>query len=138
MKKQEIKKDKQKAEGNKPLPGYLLYPGGDDIYELGKEEQDIDPENISEMKTPNDETPTIEREELDFDDMTPGMAAHRSKRSSKRNEKDFDEDMSGRDLDVPGSELDDDLEDNGDEDEENNSYSIGGDRHEDLEEDKGG
>lgn len=29
------------------------------------------------------------------------------------------------------------MEDNGDEDEENNSYSIGGDRHDDLEEDRG-
>ncbi|HUM51195.1 MAG TPA: hypothetical protein PK431_05240 [Chitinophagales bacterium] len=40
------------------------------------------------------------------------------------------------DLDVPGSELDDEQEKNGSEDEENNYYSIGGDRHDDLEEDK--
>lgn len=40
-------------------------------------------------------------------------------------------DMAGEDLDVPGSELDDDNEAIGSEDEENNSYSIGGDRHED-------
>lgn len=32
-------------------------------------------------------------------------------------------DKSGRDLDVPGSEDDDDMEDIGEEDEENNSYS---------------
>lgn len=37
-------------------------------------------------------------------------------------------DASGRDLDVPGSEDDDDMEDTGAEDEENNSYSLGGDR----------
>jgi len=37
-------------------------------------------------------------------------------------------------LDVPGSELDDADEEIGEEDEENNSYSIGGDRHTDLEE----
>lgn len=37
------------------------------------------------------------------------------------------------DLDVPGSDLDDKAEDLGEEDEENNYYSIGGDRHEDLE-----
>jgi len=43
-------------------------------------------------------------------------------------------DMSGDDLDVPGSELDDEEEMIGEEDEENNSYSIGGDRHDDLEE----
>ena len=43
----------------------------------------------------------------------------------------------GKDLDVPGSELDDDLENVGSEDEENNYYSIGGDDHDDLEENKG-
>ncbi len=40
------------------------------------------------------------------------------------------------DLDIPGSELDDDQEDIGSEDEENNYYSIGGDNHNELEEDK--
>lgn len=45
-------------------------------------------------------------------------------------------DFTGRDLDVPGSEQDDEREDIGAEDEENNPYSLGGDRHEDLEEGK--
>lgn len=39
-------------------------------------------------------------------------------------------------LDVPGAELDDENEKIGEEDEENNYYSLGGDNHEDLEEDK--
>lgn len=39
------------------------------------------------------------------------------------------------DLDIPGSELDDDNESIGEEDEENNYYSLGGDRHENQEED---
>jgi hypothetical protein len=39
------------------------------------------------------------------------------------------------DLDIPGSELDDDNESIGEEDEENNYYSLGGDRHESQEED---
>ncbi len=43
----------------------------------------------------------------------------------------------GDDLDVPGSELDDEDEVLGEEDEENNYYSLGGDDHNDLEEDKG-
>lgn len=38
-------------------------------------------------------------------------------------------------LDVPGSELDDENEELGEEDEENNYYSLGGDRHESQEED---
>lgn len=43
----------------------------------------------------------------------------------------------GEDLDVPGAELDDPEEAVGEEDEENNYYSLGGDEHDDLEEDKG-
>jgi len=41
----------------------------------------------------------------------------------------------GTDLDIPGSELDDANEEIGEEDEENNYYSLGGDRHERQEED---
>ncbi len=43
----------------------------------------------------------------------------------------------GEDLDVPGAEADDADEEIGEEDEENNYYSLGGDDHDDLEEDKG-
>ncbi len=39
------------------------------------------------------------------------------------------------DLDIPGSDLDDENEEIGEEDEENNYYSLGGDRHEAQEED---
>lgn len=46
-------------------------------------------------------------------------------------------DAPGSGLDVPGSELDDEQENTGSEDEENNYYSIGGDDHNDLEEDNG-
>lgn len=45
-------------------------------------------------------------------------------------------DFAGEDLDIPGSEQDDRREEIGSEDEENNSYSLGGENHEDLEEDK--
>jgi hypothetical protein len=45
--------------------------------------------------------------------------------------------LSENDLDVPGSELDNDQEGIGDEDEENNYYSLGGDDHNDLDEDQG-
>ena len=39
-------------------------------------------------------------------------------------------------LDVPGAELDDAQENIGSEDEENNYYSLGGDEHNDLDEDR--
>ena len=42
------------------------------------------------------------------------------------NERGFGQDKSGRDLDVPGTEADDENESIGEEDEENNSYSLGG------------
>lgn len=48
------------------------------------------------------------------------------------NEASFGEDISGNDLDIPGSELDDDTEMLGEEDEENNAYSLGGDGHDDV------
>jgi hypothetical protein len=45
-------------------------------------------------------------------------------------------DQAGDELDIPGSELDDANESIGEEDEENNYYSLGGDNHENLEEDR--
>ena len=53
------------------------------------------------------------------------------------NENGFSKVGSSNGLDVPGSELDDRQESIGSEDEENNYYSLGGDGHNDLEEDKG-
>ena len=43
------------------------------------------------------------------------------------NEKGFGDERAGRDLDIPGSELDDRNEKIGEEDEENNDYSLGSD-----------
>lgn len=43
------------------------------------------------------------------------------------NEDSFNENVTGSDLDVPGAELDDDEEKTGNEDEENNDYSLGAD-----------
>jgi hypothetical protein len=106
-----IKTNKNSAEEKAALNPLPVYPPGDDIYNKSKEEEDIDPENLLENKTPN-------------------TSEHGS------NEKDFDDDLAGEDLDIPGSELDDDDEAIGSEDEENNLYSIGGDNHNDLDEDK--
>jgi hypothetical protein len=106
----------QKADkkGKINLPGYPLYPAADDIFTKNKEEKNINPEDISKAKEPNE-----------------------TDKAGKNNEKDFADDLSGDDLDVPGSELDDKQENIGSEDEENNYYSVGGDDHNDLEEDQG-
>jgi hypothetical protein len=113
MKKKEENK-KAKEEENIDLPGYPIYPASEDIYNNDKEEKDLDPEDISKKKEP------VEKDH-------PG----------KLNEKNFSRDMSGNDLDIPGSELDEAEENMGSEDEENNFYSLGGDDHNDLEEDNG-
>lgn len=108
------KESKSKSEKmeDKELPGYPSYPEDEDIYKKFKEEDEINPDDLSSLKEPN---------------MKP----------TERNEKGFSQDVSGSDLDVPGSELDDNMENIGEEDEENNYYSLGGDNHEDLEEDRG-
>lgn len=95
------------------LSKYPLYPDSEDIYNHGKKETDLNPEDLSKNKTPNEEEGTL-------------------------NEKNFQDDMSGNDLDVPGAELDDLQESVGSEDEENNYYSLGGDDHNDLDEDDAG
>ena len=55
--------------------------------------------------------------------------------NNRPNEINFSNDFDGEDLDVPGAELNDDNEEIGADDEENNYYSIGGDNHNELEED---
>ena len=57
-------------------------------------------------------------------------------RAKKESVEDEDESALSSGLDVPGSELDDADEVIGEEDEENNYYSLGGDDHSDLEENK--
>lgn len=78
------------------------------MYFRSVEEWDLNPEDPSSIKSPN---------------LKVGLP----------NEQTFN-DGSGDDLDVPGSELDDEQEATGNEDEENNYYSLGGDDHNDLEE----
>ena len=95
-------KDSQKDD----FPGYPKYPKSEDIYQRAREKSEIDPEDVTRLKTPN-ESP------------------------DSKNHKGFKDDLTGADLDVPGSELDDQQEDIGSEDEENNYYSLGGDSQED-------
>jgi hypothetical protein len=59
------------------------------------------------------------------------------KKNKVPNGNDLEEESQDQDLDVPGSELDDEMENIGSEDEENNYYSLGGDDHDDLDENQG-
>lgn len=95
----------------KGFPGYPHYPESQDVFNNDQVEPELDPEDPSKAK---------------ITEVVNGA-----------NEKDFENDVSGGDLDVPGSEDDDDQEAVGSEDEENNYYSLGGDEKENLEEDPG-
>src|SRR6187402_2319065 len=100
-----------KKEDKNKLPNSLLYPPEEDIYRKYHKESDIDPEDISKKKVP-----------VEINNIT------------DLNQKEFDEDMSGGDLDIPGLESEDEFENTGNEDEENSYYSLGGDSHNNLEE----
>lgn len=117
MKKHSDKKNllepKSKHHGISNIEGYPLYPDNEDIYNKSQKDETIDTDGIS-------------RHELD-----------ENEKLGANNEKEFEQDKSGDELDIPGVELDNQQEAIGSEDEENNHYSIGGDRHDDLEEDKG-
>ena len=116
MKEKPGKADRNQKEdnGDNDNPdGYPSYPPGEDIYGKYQKEKNINPEDPSRIKD------IVDNYNI----------------GGTFNEKDFEDDVSGSDLDVPGSELDDDLEIIGSEDEENNYYSLGGDDHNDLEED---
>lgn len=104
-------KEKETKPNSQEFPGYPQYPDDEDIYVKSKDLTSINPDDLDEIDT-----------QKDILDVT--------------NEDDSVEIHTGNDLDVPGSELDDQMEDVGSEDEENNYYSIGGDLHEDLEESK--
>ena len=140
--KNEIKK---KGAGNKKsdskvsgkIPAYPINPASEDIYRKSKEEQDIDPEDVTKSKRPNETEKTVSADADDFDASLPAKEPIRKKKVGKRNEKSFEDDVSGDDLDVPGSELDEREHTNGSEDEENDYYSLGGDDHNDLDEDRG-
>jgi hypothetical protein len=95
------------------LPEYPMYPDSEDIYNKFKKEINMDPEDISKVKK-----------------------SYKSDNTRANIEKESNDDSSGRNLDIPGSELDDEQENVGNEDEENNYYSLGGDDHNNLDEDK--
>jgi len=99
MKTNDNHKKPDRAEKN-DFPGYPHYSSKDDIYSREKEEQDLDPEQPGQKKTAPEKVNLI-------------------------NEKNFKQDKTGGDLDVPGAELDDEQEELGSEDEENNIYSNG-------------
>ncbi len=91
------------------FPGYPLYPESDDIYHTDKKVSNINPDDNSIIK---------------------------KEKAGHWNEKDFDEVETGDDLDVTVAEAHEQDGKPGLEDEENDYFSLGGDNHDDLEEDR--
>ena len=138
------------------FPGYPHYPAKDDIMNqknIERVEADIDAlsrSNLSSsalpdksVKMPQADEPMQELGDMDDDVAVPASEADLTNDDLiALGEKDSDFGrrdelaVTGDDLDVPGAEDDDSNEDIGEEDEENNYYSLGGDAHENLEEDK--
>lgn len=98
-----------KLNSDEDLPGYPTYPEGEDIYSNLVKEENVDPDQVSERILPDMATESHANPVNDYDAV-------------------------GSELDVPGTELDDTQENIGTEDEENNYYSLGGDSHENLDE----
>jgi hypothetical protein len=138
------------------FPGYPHYPASEDILNQPDAERvDIDVENLSRsnqtaaalqdksIRIPAADEPSLPLDVIDDNLVVPGTEADVTEDdliALGAKDADFgrrDElAVTGDDLDVPGSEEDDNNEDIGEEDEENNYYSLGGDAHGDLEEDK--
>jgi hypothetical protein len=136
-------------ENREEFPGYPPYPPEDDIMnhddridanledspvtDLEKsratvpaEEEEIDAEGDDESNVTKEDIEALGSKDLSLDGGDDELLENRE----------TPVDFAGSDLDVPGSELDDASEEVGSEDEENNNYSLGGDNHQDLDEDK--
>ena len=143
------------AKTDQDFPGYPHYPAREDIMDKRNDftKENIDVENLPNSKNlsgvsqrfssdqnaggvqenTEDELEIREGTEADVDD--DDLAVLNSTDAEIGRPQNVSSEDIGSDLDVPGSELDDENEDLGEEDEENNYYSLGGDRHESQEED---
>src|SRR5918993_1284388 len=149
IKRSDMKKTKKTTTGDEAeFPGYPKYPASEDIvYHAKRVDMDLDGEeqapipaeyNATQTNVPKapktghspadvtkDDLQALNAEENNFEGDDAVLA-----------ERVYPVDFAGTDLDVPGAQLDDAEEAVGDEDEENNLYSLGGENHEDLEEDR--
>lgn len=145
-------KQEQNSE-HKKYPGYPHYPAADDITRAGnnngkvriepgeKEERfnDTTDERDSEVAILPGTEADVTKEDLEMLDYADQDANEPQLQRASMDNTDADgdplnevnslrSDVSGSDLDIPGAEEDDENESIGEEDEENNFYSLGGDK----------
>jgi len=148
------------------FPGYPHYPAREDIMDKRTDSHRVD-EDVENLPNSNNKTgvgqrfsatnnnterardamtpqPGLGDDDLDLKPGTEGdvndddLAALNSTDNEIGTPQNVTNEDLNTDLDIPGSELDDANEEIGEEDEENNYYSLGGDQHENLEEDPAG
>jgi hypothetical protein len=145
------------------FPGYPHYPAREDIMDqrTGSHKVDVDVENLASGRNatgvsqrfargqegqrntaPENRQPAEDsgddlniRPGTDADVNDDDLAALNSANDEIGTPQNISNEDLNTDLDIPGTELDDENESIGEEDEENNYYSLGGDRHESQEED---
>ncbi len=93
--------------------------------------------NIPSSKFDDNLIETLTDEDSDDEDLKKAGLDQVDTEGAPLNEGSMTTDVSGGDLDTSGTDEDDAMEEIGEEDEENNLYSLGGDNNESLEEDKG-
>ena len=147
--KKEVEQSKDEKT-DQDFPGYPHYPAKEDIMDKRTDSHrvDVDVENMGRNAAarftgePQRQPPAAEPQDdldikmgtdadVDEDDLAV-LNATDAEIGTPQNVSNEDLET---DLDIPGSELDDAAEEIGEEDEENNYYSLGGDRHESQEED---
>ena len=149
------------AKTDQDFPGYPHYPAKEDIMDqrTGSHKVDMDMENFASAKNASgvsqrfarsqqnrrNAAPQNQNEEnnddlnissgTDADVNDDDLVVLNSTNDEIGTPQNVSSEDINTDLDIPGSELDDENENIGEEDEENNYYSLGGDRHESQEED---
>lgn len=140
MKKQTVKSKKKTGtkkgkspQRNDDFPGYRKYPASEDIMNRA-ERTPLDSDGPSDNDQPvKSENPTkVNRDKNLTDAEVAGQGPDFIENFTPLEEQDeelkgrtYPVDFTGSDLDIPGTELDDASEETGNEDEENNSYSLG-------------
>ena len=142
----------KKNSENEEFPGYPHYPSSEDIMNPKNEIErvSIDVENLTptdKLATPRQQpasavtdqnailSSTGEEDDLRIVEGTEADVTREDLNILDAADGAFSASRAGVELDIPWSELDDANEEIGEEDEENNYYSLGGDNHEDLEKD---
>jgi len=136
-----------KASGDEEFPGYPKYPAQEDIVNraerVSMDTEGAPIENAESLDTDVKPIKIVKGKKKSESDVTKDdLIALKGEENNFEGDDEVLEDrvypldFTGKDLDVPGTELDDAAEATGNEDEENNIYSLGGENHEDLEEDR--